>query len=91
MNTRLHLIVKGRVQGVFFRLYAKNTAKKLGITGWVRNNPNGTVEIVAEGTKSALETLLEKCRNGSVWSKVDEIEEKWGKATGEFKDVEIIY
>lgn len=56
----LHLIAKGRVQGVFFRAASRDLAKSLGLTGWVKNLPNGDVELVAQGEKEALQTLLDE-------------------------------
>jgi acylphosphatase len=56
----------------------------------VRNNPDGTVELVAEAEKSSLEELLSKCKQGSVWSRVEIINSKWEKPTGEFSGFEIM-
>lgn len=91
MNARLHLIIKGRVQGVFFRMFARSTAKKYGVTGWVRNNSDGTVELVAEGPKQALEAVISHCERGTYFSKVEDLKPKWEKPTGEFNDFEIRY
>ncbi len=55
---RTHVIVEGRVQGVFFRAYTREEAEKLGLTGWVRNRPEGTVEAVVEGDAGSVNTML---------------------------------
>ena len=88
---RLQLRVHGRVQGVFYRLSAQTEARRLGLTGWVRNCPDGTVEMVAEGDRAALEQLLSYCWKGPAAARVDEIETDWGETTGEFFDLELRY
>ena len=60
-----HIIVQGRVQGVWFRAGTKEKADELGLTGWVKNQPDGTVEIHAEGEKSQLENFIAWCRKGT--------------------------
>ena len=76
---RLHLTIHGRVQGVFFRAYVKKHAKKLNLTGFVKNNNNRTVEVVAEGNEHQLEELLKYCRKGPLLSRVESID-KIGRA-----------
>lgn len=83
MNKRLHLMIHGRVQGVFFRRFVCEQAQRLGLTGHVRNT-NNEVEIVAEGDEKVLQELVMVCRKGPTAARVDKIdveEEKW---TGEF-------
>lgn len=72
----MHLNIKifGRVQGVFFRYFSQLKAKELGITGFVRNEADGTVYIEAEGEKKALEQFLKWCENGPQSAKVEKIE-----------------
>ncbi len=60
----IHLIIKGKVQGVFYRATAKKKAKELNITGWIKNNEDGDVEAVASGAESALQTFIDWCENG---------------------------
>jgi len=60
----IHLIIKGRVQGVFYRTTAKDVANKIGITGWVKNTVEGNVELMATGSKDQLEKLIEWCKVG---------------------------
>lgn len=68
----VHLRIKGRVQGVFFRKSAQDKARELGLTGWIRNNPDGTVETVAKGDRE--EEFVEWCNKGPVGSEVRDIE-----------------
>jgi acylphosphatase len=67
----LHIFVYGRVQGVGFRSWAASRAKRLGITGWVRNCPDGTVELVAEGKKNVIETYIDILQEGNGWSSTE--------------------
>ena len=59
MNTRVHVLVSGKVQGVFFRSSTKNMAEELGLSGWVRNLADGRVEALFEGKKEVVETMIE--------------------------------
>lgn len=59
-----HILVKGKVQGVFYRATAKETAEGLGLTGWVKNTEAGAVEIVASGTEEQLSRFVSWCRQG---------------------------
>lgn len=81
---QIHLIITGRVQGVFFRASAQATAVKLKLSGWVKNLPDGTVETVAEGEKGALDEYLSWCRKGPPVAQVIQVDVQWEKATGEF-------
>ncbi|HDQ22757.1 MAG TPA: acylphosphatase [Candidatus Uhrbacteria bacterium] len=86
----LSLIIYGRVHGVFFRLKTKRKAEELGLTGWVKNNADGTVEILAEGNKLDLENLLEWCKKGPRLAKVEKIKIRWQPYTGDLERFEII-
>jgi acylphosphatase len=70
----ISIIVKGKVQGVFYRQTAKETAKKLGVTGWVRNNDDGNVEIIATGNEQQLDRYLEWCSQGPPRAEVSSVE-----------------
>jgi len=70
----VHLIIKGKVQGVFYRVRAKKTAYKNGITGWVRNTPAGDVEMMATASQNALDSFIEWCRKGPAAAKVSNVE-----------------
>ena len=74
-----HIIVSGIVQGVFFRAYTQQEAIAIGVTGWVRNTPDGDVEILAQGTKEQLERLIVWCHKGSPSSKVENVAVTWEK------------
>jgi acylphosphatase len=91
MDSRLHAIVHGDVQGVFYRAHTRERAASLGLSGWVRNNPDGTVEVVAEGPKEKLEDLLAWLRKGPDAAHVERVDAGWTPATGEFKQFRIEY
>jgi acylphosphatase len=86
---RAEVIVSGRVQGVWFRQSTYNIATKLGLTGWCRNNPDGTVSAVFEGEESAVKTALEWCKNGPELARVDQVQVKLAPATNEFEKFDI--
>ena len=68
-----HLSIKGRVQRVFYRESAKREANRLGVTGWVRNKPDGSVELLACGTENTVQKLVEWCKTGPPLAKVTEV------------------
>jgi acylphosphatase len=70
---RLFLKIYGKVQGVSFRFYAKREAIRLGITGWIRNKPDGTVEAEIEGEKRTLEQFLRWCQRGTSHARVEKV------------------
>jgi acylphosphatase len=88
---RVHLFVSGRVQGVFFRASTRDTARHLGLTGWVRNLPDGRVEGLFEGDEEALRHLLEWCRSGPAGAAPEKLEFEWKGYGGEFRDFRIRY
>lgn len=88
-KARIFMIIKGRVQGVFFRYKTQQEAQKLGLNGWVKNNGDGSVEILAEGDKDKLEELIEWCKEGPRSAQVEKVEVKWQKYVGEFEGFEI--
>ncbi|HEX7534066.1 MAG TPA: acylphosphatase [Syntrophales bacterium] len=88
---RMHVIISGRVQGVFFRARTRETALALKLTGWVRNHHDGSVEATFEGDDKHVESMLEWCRKGpphAIVNNVDAAEEPY---TGEFRDFRITY
>lgn len=85
-SVRLSAMVRGRVQGVGFRFFVRRVASDLGLYGYVRNSPDGAVEVVAEGPRPVLEHLLAVLRQGPPHARVDEVTETWGSATHEFAD-----
>jgi acylphosphatase len=88
---RLRAIVQGRVQGVFFRDSTRTEARALGLTGYVRNLPDGTVEVVAEGPREELEKLQGLLKIGPPSARVEAVEAQWQQATGEFDRFEVRY
>ena len=81
---RLEATVHGYVQGVFFRDTTRRVAGARGITGWVRNRPDGTVQVVAEGEETALQELLDFLHRGPSAASVTRVDSEWQSATGEF-------
>ncbi len=89
MRSRLHIIISGTVQGVFYRANTKEQADRLGVTGWVRNICDGNVEIVAEGEREKLEQLLDWCWHGPADAKVSDLEYGWLEDKKEFRFFEV--
>lgn len=79
---RLHARICGRVQGVGYRATTLDEARRLGLAGWVRNRVDGSVEVMAEGTKPKLELLLAYLRRGPWGSRVESVAEDWAQSTG---------
>ena len=88
---RLHAIVHGIVQGVSFRYYTVKKAQEIGLTGWVQNLYDGTVEVMAEGTESQLQILEKWLYSGSPDARVDAIDASWEEASGEFSEFRTKY
>jgi len=88
-DVRAHVIVSGRVQGVFFRDETRRAAQKNGVVGWVRNLPDGTVEAIFEGKASAVDAVIEWCHKGSPLSQVAEVRVDWEKYAGDTDDFSI--
>ena len=86
---QLVVVVRGRVQGVFFRAAVQREARRLGAVGWVRNRPDGAVEVAAEGDEDQLRELLAYCQRGPSAARVDGVETRWRSYTGEFADFRI--
>jgi acylphosphatase len=83
-NVRLHATVEGNVQGVGFRAFVEQVAQQLAVTGWVRNRWDSSVEVLAEGSQTQLEALLEALRRGPRMSYVETVTPEWSQASGEF-------
>jgi len=69
-----HLVVHGRVQGVFYRGWSVETARRLGLTGWVRNRRDGTVEMMVAGPEDAVAAMIARCREGPSAARVDRVD-----------------
>ena len=80
---RVRIVVSGRVQGVFFRAEARERARSLGLRGWVRNVPDGSVEAVFEGERDRIESMLTWCRRGPALADVEAVDVDWETPRGE--------
>jgi acylphosphatase len=83
-NSRVRLKIYGRVQGVFFRASTLDKANELGLSGWVRNNPDGSVEVIAEGMSEDIEKLVDWSREGPRHAVVNRVEIQWERYADEF-------
>jgi len=88
---RVHIFVSGRVQGVLFRYETRKTAKSLDVKGWVKNLPDGRVEVVAEGEKDKIDNLIEFLKKGPPAARVDKVDVKTEEYKGEFEDFNVRY
>ena len=88
---RVQVFISGRVQGVFYRAYTRDQAVARGLTGWVRNLPDGRVCAVFEGDREKIESMLAWCRQGPPYAAVDEVLPDWQPYQGEFQDFRIAY
>ncbi|MEJ5185862.1 MAG: acylphosphatase [Candidatus Geothermincolales bacterium] len=91
MAKRAHVFVSGKVQGVYYRSYAEDAARRLGVRGWIRNLSDGRVEAVFEGEDEAVEEMIRWCWQGSPMSRVDKVEVEWEPYRGEFQDFSVRY
>lgn len=87
---QVQLFVRGRVQGVFFRASAQREAKRLGLTGWVKNRPDGAVELVAEGEEDQLKELIGWANRGPSNARVERVDVRWRSFVGDFSDFRIL-
>ena len=88
-KVRVRLRVEGRVQGVFFRASTVEQANRLGLKGWVRNCPDGSVEAVAEGAREKIDDLVHWCRHGPPGAQVENVLVQWEGFQDEFGDFRI--
>ena len=91
MKVRATIHVEGRVQGVFYRAHTKEQGRKLGLKGYVKNLRNGRVEVVVEGERQKIETLIEWLKIGPSLARVSDVTIEWMPYTGEFKNFSIKY
>jgi acylphosphatase len=80
---RANVVVRGAVQGVFFRAETRNRAQSLGLGGWVRNAPDGTVEAVFEGDDERVDSMVDWCRRGPAGAAVADVDVSWSEPQGE--------
>lgn len=83
--------MSGRVQGVSFRYYTVTEAQRLGLVGWVANQPDGAVRVVAEGPRPALEELVAFLRRGSPSARVEHLDLVWSDAAGTFTEFRVLH
>lgn len=88
-TARLRAVAHGMVQGVGFRYYVLSRARLLGVTGYVRNAPDGSVETVAEGERHLLEQLLEAIERGPISASVHRVERQWLPYRGQYYRFEV--
>ncbi len=88
---RAHVIIHGLVQGVWFRQSTKDEALRIGVGGWVRNLPDGSVEALFEGEKKKVEELVGWCHKGPPGARVNKVEISWEPHKGEFTHFDIRY
>ncbi len=91
LRCHLSAIVHGRVQGVSFRYFTARRARELGLTGYVRNRWDRTVEVAAEGERTAVEKLLEFLKAGPPAARVIKVDTQWSTCTGRYKRFEVRY
>ena len=82
---RADLLISGQVQGVFYRASAQQEAMRLGLSGEIRNLPDGRVEAIVEGPKERIEEFIQWCRRGPPSAEVDDVGVRWSAARGDFR------
>jgi acylphosphatase len=87
---QIQLVVRGRVQGVYFRASTQREARRLGITGWVKSRPDGSVEIIAEGEEQAIRELYGWAQKGPTAARVERVDTRWRSFTGDFPEFRIL-
>jgi acylphosphatase len=90
-HARVHCTVCGRVQGVYFRAAAREQAQRLHLSGWVRNRPDGTVEVLAEGRQASVQHLVDWCHHGPSAARVTQVDVTWEEPVGDLQPFEIRY
>lgn len=83
IDARARVVIRGSVQGVFFRAETGERARSLGLVGWVRNNPDGTVEAVFQGDRDRVDSMLVWCRRGPGAADVEDVEVEWTEPRNE--------
>jgi acylphosphatase len=90
-NRRVRLVIEGRVQGVWFRDSTRKEAQRLGVTGWVRNRRDGTVEVLAEGPEEQINRLVRWSHQGPSFARVSRVHETEEPYQGEFGTFDIVF
>ena len=87
---RKHIFISGRVQGVYYRVFVRETAWETGVKGWVRNRRDGRVEAILEGEPEAINEAIRRCRQGPPGAFIEKIDIGLEPFTGEFNDFNIV-
>jgi acylphosphatase len=90
-KARAHLLIEGRVQGVFYRYFTKELASNLGLKGWVKNIRDGRVEALFEGEKNIIEQAIKECYIGPPGAEVTKIDVKWEMFIGDHREFDVRY
>lgn len=90
-KVRAHVLIRGIVQGVFFRSETRHEARRLGVAGWVRNMSDDKVEAVFEGEEKSVKEIIDFCKRGPPGARVTDVRVVWENYTGGFRDFEIRY
>ncbi len=85
------ILVKGLVQGVGYRYFCYNRARNLGLTGWVKNNPDGSVSLMVEGDRSLIESLLDELKVGPRYAVVKDVRVTWFPYSGKYTDFQVTF
>ncbi len=88
-QTRAHVLIKGRVQGVNFRASTQSEARQSGVAGWVRNLSDGRVEAIFEGPESAVQQLIRWCHQGPSLAHVENIDVTWEEPEGQVSGFQV--
>ena len=91
MYVRAHIVVSGMVQGVGYRYFVSKTARRMELTGWVKNLPTGEVEVDVEGPRGLIESLIQELRVGNPWARVSNVEVVWDPYTGKYTGFDITF
>jgi acylphosphatase len=87
---QVSVVLRGRVQGVFFRASTQREAKRLGLVGWVKNRADGAVEMCAEGEEDALKEMIAWANRGPTAARVDHVDVRWRGYAGDLSDFRIV-
>lgn len=85
-----HIFVSGFVQGVGYRQFVKRSARGIGVVGWVRNLPDGRVEVILQGSQEKIDQLIALCKKGPFLSEVEDVQVVWEESTEEYKDFNVV-
>lgn len=91
MQARVYLLIRGMVQGVYYRAFTRDIARHLGLKGWVKNLYDGSVEALFEGNKEDVEQAIKHCYVGPPGARVEGIDIRWEDYQGDLKDFQIKY